>query len=56
MLTLEEIERRAYIEGNTALAALVAVVDDEIEEIKEQEEHRWCDELKIPDEVVARLL
>ena len=53
MLTLEEIERRAYIEGNTALATLVAVADDEI---KEREEHRWYDELQIPDEVVAQLL
>jgi hypothetical protein len=54
MLTLNEIERRAYAEGNTALAALAAAADDEIQDLADDSGRTTA--LEIPDEVVAQLL
>lgn len=54
MLTLEERERAAYISGDLVLAAALAGIDDELQELRaenielEQENERLQDELGEP--------
>lgn len=44
MKTYEELEREAYITGNTELANLYAEVEDCEREIEYLEDRRWDDE------------
>jgi hypothetical protein len=57
VLTLEEQERRAYVEGNTELAAVLARADDaeaaldEVDRLKEEIEDLQAENQRLRDKI-----